>query len=52
VISLKSVIAEAVDIKDFALLKLYGFSFILSECKDSLKIDYDQRKFLVLFYLE
>ena len=47
-ISLKSVITEAVDTEDFVLLKLFVFSSILSECKDSLKIDSNQRKILVL----
>jgi hypothetical protein len=49
VISLKSVITEAVDIEDFVLLKLRIFSSILSDCKDSLKIDSKQRIFLVNF---
>jgi hypothetical protein len=48
VISLKSVITEAVDTEDFVVLKLYVFSSILSECEDSLKIDSNQRKTLVL----
>ncbi|BAO75118.1 hypothetical protein WPG_0888 [Winogradskyella sp. PG-2] len=51
VISLKSVITEAVDIEDFVLFKLYAFGSILSECKDSLKIDSNQRKTLVLILL-
>tara|TARA_Y100000815_G_scaffold172533_1_gene157087 strand:+ start:1110 stop:1247 length:138 start_codon:yes stop_codon:yes gene_type:complete len=42
------VITEAVDTEDFVLLKSVLFSCILSECKDSLKKDYDQRKTLVL----
>ncbi|EDP72444.1 hypothetical protein FBALC1_15122 [Flavobacteriales bacterium ALC-1] len=48
VISLKSVITEAVDTEDFVLLKSVLFSSILCECKDSLKFNYEQRKTLVL----
>ena len=52
VISLKSVITEAVDIEDFVMLKNALFSSILSDCKDSLKFDYEQRKRLVLILTE
>jgi len=50
VISLKSVIAEAFNIEDFVLLKSAVISSVLSDCKDSLKIDYSQRKRLVLYF--
>lgn len=50
VISLKSVITEDVDNEDFVILKNVLFNFILSECKDRLKNDCDQRKTLVLYY--
>mgnify|MGYP000240265730 CR=1 FL=1 len=50
-ISLKSVSTEAVDTEDFVLLKVPFISSFLSECKDNLKFNYDQRKPLVLIEL-
>jgi len=44
VISLKSVITEAFDTEDFVLLKPLMLCSILSECKDSLKKGFNQRK--------
>ena len=52
VISLKSVTTEAVDTEDFVLPKPYVFSSVLSDCKDSLKIDSKQRKTILFRTIE